>query len=455
MRAWWVAFALLGCTAADIASPDGGLDRADVADSGAVPDTGTTPDGGAPRDAAASELDVGTLGDAAPPPGDAGAAIDSGSPADAATPSDAGAPPDAGSLDAGCGVAVVGVTTHDLGGCALAEGGRLWCWGASNEHGQLGTGDLEPRLLPARVGTTSWAKVVGGSLHVCAIDAARQLHCWGSNESGQLGIAPGDRADRLAPTRVGIDAAWVEVALGDYHTCGRQSDQTLWCWGANHDGRLGLGDHGDPRDTPQAVAGSSWAQVALGIHTCARRTDDTLWCWGYNRVGELGLGDTVDRHEPTQIDGAWSEVAAGQLHTCALRREDGSLWCWGDNTWGQLGLGDGDPRSTPTRVGTEVGWSGLALGESSSCARRGASLYCWGSNANANLGLGDFEQRNVPVRVDPDASWTDVAADWFHTCGLQTDGSLWCWGNFERVGLGPRAEHQIFPARLTCLAAPG
>jgi alpha-tubulin suppressor-like RCC1 family protein len=48
--------------------------------------------------------------------------------------------------------------------------------------------------------------------------------------------------------------------------------------------------------------GTDWARVSAGArHTCALRLDQTLWCWGSNVFGQLGLGDVTDRLVPTQV----------------------------------------------------------------------------------------------------------------------------------------------------------
>jgi hypothetical protein len=75
------------------------------------------------------------------------------------------------------------------------------------------------------------------------------------------------------------------------------------------------------------------------------RTDGTLWCWGKNTRGQLGIGTRDSTLVPAQVGTAtdWDSVVANDSHTCALRgtRPDTTLWCWGDNSEGQLGNGTG------------------------------------------------------------------------------------------------------------------
>ena len=169
---------------------------------------------------------------------------------------------------------------------------------------------------------------------------------------GQLGL--GDTAPRWKPTIVGSGIHWRQVSLAHASTCATQTDGTLWCWGYNVYGQLGQGDFTD-RHTPTRVGtDTDWAQVSTDFshgHACATRSDNTLWCWGLNEYGQLGLGDTVQRSVPTQvgIGTTWSQVSTGHYYTCALRNVH-SLFCWGYNSTGQLGVGDYVSHTLSTRV---------------------------------------------------------------------------------------------------------
>jgi len=88
----------------------------------------------------------------------------------------------------------------------------------------------------------------------------------------------------------------------------------------------------------------------------------SLYAWGDNNYGQLGLGDNIHRKSvPTQIGSYtdWEMVACGDLHNAGLR--NGSLYAWGYNTYGQLGLGHTN-RKTPTQVGSYTDWKMVACG---------------------------------------------------------------------------------------------
>jgi alpha-tubulin suppressor-like RCC1 family protein len=126
------------------------------------------------------------------------------------------------------------------------------------------------------------------------------------------------------------------MAAGEYHSLGLRSDGTLWSWGHNSEGQLGLGDNSN-RNTPTQVSrDSDWVALAAGgYHSLGLRSDGTLWTWGSSVFGQLGLGDNDDRNSPTQVgsDSDWVTLAAGGHHSLGLR-SDGTLWAWGRNSYG-------------------------------------------------------------------------------------------------------------------------
>jgi alpha-tubulin suppressor-like RCC1 family protein len=93
------------------------------------------------------------------------------------------------------------------------------------------------------------------------------------------------------------------VSAGDNHTCGLQANGSLWCWGQNADGQLGTGSN-LPSSAPATVTAlpATWLAVAAGGgHTCAVGGDGTLWCWGRNASGQLGIGSVAPQSLPTRL----------------------------------------------------------------------------------------------------------------------------------------------------------
>src|SRR3989344_3656298 len=298
-------------------------------------------------------------------------------------------------------------------------------------------------------------KLMGkGPTSMISPSAPKTLWTWGRNNYGQLGL--GDVIHRSSPVQVGALATWSEIAGGSSHSVATKTDGTLWIWGQNHYGQLGLGNQGETYNTSrsspvQVGALATWSQIAGGSsHSVATKTDGTLWSWGGNSTGYLGLGDTVYRSLPVQVGtlATWSAISAGSQFSLTLKT-DGTLWAWGRNELcGQLGLGDIARRSSPTQVGTLATWSQLAVGRYHSLAlKTDGTLWGWGQNKYGQLGLGDAstgypsyikKYRSSPVQVGTLSTWSQIAGGHHHSVAIKTDGTLWSWGrhDFGQLGLG-------------------
>ncbi len=225
-----------------------------------------------------------------------------------------------------------------------------------------------------------------GDDHTCALKRD-ELYCWGNNNGGQAAdVVP---TQLSSPARVA--GAWKAVAAGEGYTCGARADGTLWCWGFLEPFGL-AGDELCFRDgvstecqrSPvQIGSGTDWTAVAAGPeHLCALRGSGTLWCWGRDYSGSLGLGEDVDEvAEPTQVGAEtdWVAVRASRSNTCAIRR-GGFLYCWGSNTLGDVGDGTSEHRYVPTTVVEPYGgWTDVLLGGYGTCGLKDdGSLHCWG-----------------------------------------------------------------------------
>ena len=99
------------------------------------------------------------------------------------------------------------------------------------------------------------------------------------------------------------------------------------------------------------------------------KTARTLWVWGNNGQGRLGLGDVANRSSPVQVGSltTWTAIVGTQRNSFALK-SDGTLWTWGHNGYGQLGLGDVANRSSPVQVGTGVNWTLITGGNTHTLA---------------------------------------------------------------------------------------
>ncbi len=347
--------------------------------------------------------------------------------------------------------------------CGVRTDGTLWCWG-DGEYFRLGVNNQWIYDYPTQVGSgTDWESVSAGGAHSCGVRTDGTLWCWGYNSSGQLGLGSGSsNLEAPVPRQVGSDNDWdvVEANPSGYQygrTCALKTDGSLWCWGNNADGLLGVGLTPDTQYTPALIDDGPYASLALDrSHRCAIKTEGTLWCWGRNADGQLGLGNSDDASSPTQVgsESDWSDVATGDHMTCATKT-DGTLWCWGDHTDGKLGITPASVTYSPAQVGTDSNWASVSAGTSGSngnisghvCASRDdGTLWCWGQDSGGRLGNGSGGSQNEPGQVGTSTSWASVTAGQVHTCALDTSDALWCWGGNTRGQLGVSSVLTVTPS---------
>lgn len=257
-------------------------------------------------------------------------------------------------LPVALGFDLVDVDAGPSHSCAVSAAGAVFCWGL-NAFGQLGTGDQEDSAVPRRVlapENERFVEVAAALSHTCALAESGNAYCWGANPDGEFG--DGTRTDSNVPVRVDSDRQFVTIDAAIGHVCAVDTLGTLYCWGFYGNGRLGGGTVETSRLRPYLIQlPEPLRQVSTGqTHTCAVAVDDSLYCWGGNAQGQLGIGAAPDQFTPVDVSFPESvaEVSAGLQHTCAVARS-GSLYCWGGNPWGQLGTGDLVGSSTPVLVG--------------------------------------------------------------------------------------------------------
>lgn len=327
--------------------------------------------------------------------------------------------------------------------CVVKTDGNMACWGANNQ-GQLGDNTSgNNKATPVAVTSLSGGVLASamGTQHTCAIkNSDGTLWCWGNNSSGQLGI--GSTTTKVIPFQVGT-YSYKKVAAGANHTCAIKSDDTLWCWGNNTARQLGDGSAVSTQLNPVQVSGSSdrYKEVFAGNNeTCGILTTDDLKCWGENTYAQSSGGGagTISSFvaTPTIVDAgtAYAKVAIGSYHACAITTL-GALKCWGLNGSGQVGDSTGIDKYIPTVI-YSANASDVTAGSTHTCAVVSGILQCWGANSFGQLGVGTTTGAYAPLTVG--GSVVAVSAGNAHTCAILSDSSVKCWGmnTYSQLGNG-------------------
>lgn len=355
------------------------------------------------------------------------------------------------------------VTAGDATTWGIRSDGSLWSWGW-NEKGQGGNGVSERTATPTLAdGNRVWRKVVGGKAYGFFLAEDGSLWAAGTAESGVQGT--NDGVDHKVLTRIGTDNDWADMACSrfwGYSAFAIKTNGTLWAWGENSAGRLGIGNTQAQTLPVQVGTDTDWKQVAAGVSSVlALKADGSLWGWGLNMYGEL-FGYEGRQSSPVRLGSEtdWEKVLVIEFRAYAVKK-DGTLWAWGDNSQNLLGFNtpteeestsEGnpvevvtEPRITkPTQV-TAVEGEVLAVSgcENTLSVATGADgiiekVWMFGSNADGALGDGkglgngnkDIPFATVPVNPSLKSSlkFTTMSSGQSYTMMLTDDGDIWGWG---------------------------
>ena len=208
---------------------------------------------------------------------------------------------------------------HNL---AIKTDGSLWSWGG-NYYGELGQNDTTHRSSPVQVGTlTNWYSVYTGKWISFSIKTDGTLWAWGSSDYGNLGTGLSS-IKYSSPVQVGSMTNWSKICPGNLHSLAIKNDGTLFGSGYNSSGQLGLNDTNLRTTFTQIGSLNSWKELSSSTtrSSFALKFDGTLWVWGENIWGDIGLVDMIPRSSPTQVGSLtnWSLVANCRYATLALQ----------------------------------------------------------------------------------------------------------------------------------------
>lgn len=325
------------------------------------------------------------------------------------------------------------------------KGDVLFCWGQ-----RLTGAQAEPpadpnadRLKPRAIGNLAVKAMAAGGPHTCALKTNGKFTCFGHSYFNELGRA-----------RAG-DPACTAPFFHSY---------------------VGVVEHTCSGDLLEAAANMMHAEdvVAGEIHSCSL-ADASVYCWGNNTVGQLGVPGAAtgelnaqqvvtNAANLTPIDQVSAIAAGGGKHTCALRA--GKVLCWGANGSGQLGV---DPATTAQRANAAevpgiTAATAIGVADGVSCAvGAGGSVWCWGAAESGQLGdagvavdggIASFTPQQIkgPLGAGNLTGVVSIAPGRRHVCARKSDDTVWCWGKNDRGQLGDSTKvDSVYPVKVTGL----
>lgn len=279
---------------------------------------------------------------------------------------------------------------------------------------------MQPSAVLAQtpaVGFDNAVAITTSACHSLALRADGTVWGWGCNSEWDLGATAPNGASSTATPIPATDLDQVRaIAFGNGHGLAVRADGTVWAWGANDYGQIGVATEDCPMhhlpcsQVPVSVPGlhDITAVAATDRSSFALHADGTVWAWGRGALGELGPGSRDDRHEPMLVDGLSDVVMLSGAGTSVLAlRSDGTVWTWG-----------GSPeQGTPVPVPGLADVTEIAAGSLRHLAlTSGGTVWTWAPGAHP-----------TPIPVAGLGPMTGIAAGMFTFAALAPDGTVWTW----------------------------
>ncbi|HNW81360.1 MAG TPA: hypothetical protein PKG52_00560 [bacterium] len=212
-------------------------------------------------------------------------------------------------------------------------------------------------------------------------------------------------------------------------------------------------DQDDEINDDDVAPAFNFIQVSVGLdHSCALDAEGSAYCWGWGWFGQLGNGKSgIDYFSsiPVKVykDGVLKNrklvsIDSGRYHTCAID-EEGDGFCWGKGNVGQLGNNSQDNSAVPVAVNNKVRLKGkklklISAGFFHTCAvDTDGKLFCWGENGHQQLGRETWQSFSlVPINADmsrvmENRKVVSISCGYKHSCAIDDEGTAYCWGSNE------------------------
>ena len=200
--------------------------------------------------------------------------------------------------------------------------------------------------------------------------------------------------------------------------------------------------------------------------TVSLKQNGSVWTWGQNNYGQLGLGNNTNYNGPQEVtslgDKNIVDVKAGYYHAVALT-ESGEVYSWGYNGYGQLGNGTKDNSSIPQKI---EGLSNIVKVDAykyiTIALNADGKVYVCGQGYNATPAELKFNRKiidisgdivlaenrrayNLKETVSYGKDLIKISAGENHYLGLTANGEVYAWGtnNYGQLGNGNNTSSNV------------
>lgn len=335
----------------------------------------------------------------------------------------------------------------------VCQNSTAQAWG-NNTSGQLGYGSAATysNVPVACSNLSNVVSVCGGWSANYAVKSDGTVWSWGNNSSGQLGI--GSTTNSNIPVQIqGLNNV-IQISAGWKHAIVLKNDGTVWAWGENYSYQLGNGTSTSSLVPVQVSTLSNIVKIAAGDkHNLALADDGTIWVWGTNGIGQYGNGVFTSQSTPIHLTSINNviDIGAGYEHSIVLKN-DGTVWNWGAGGFGQLGNGTTNFSNVPVQVSglSDIAMVATTSGNFNLVIKNDGTCWSWGSNSSGQLGNGTSTSSSIPVQINGLSDIVEISGGFEHSMAKKADGKIYTWGfgATGQIGNGANQPSNI-PVMLT------
>ncbi len=304
------------------------------------------------------------------------------------------------------GTVITQVATGENHVLALDKNGNVWGWGR-NDYYQLGTTNTSDVLKPTIIaGLTNIKKIACGMYNSFAVNEKGELYSFGLNANGEGGI--GSYTNNIPVTKASNIKDIVDIRAGKNHTIILKSTGEVYVTGSNLYGELGQNDS-SIRNTKTFVKVpelKNIVSVSAGISHCmALGLDGSVYTWGSNIYGELGLNNKSSYvGVPTKVSELSNirYISGGKNYSLSLNKEN-ELFVCGLNGNGELGNATKVNRSTFQKLDTIESVLGMSGGNTYTVmVKTDGTVWATGDYAHGDEEIKSKTRGSIPTQVGND-----------------------------------------------------